>query len=70
MDTPDKPFWQSKRFLTAIATVGVVFFQDKLGIDVDPETVQAIVIAVAALILGDSCRGVGVKATPEGRGGK
>lgn len=63
MDPSEKGAAKSKRLYAAIATVVVVLVQDYFQIDVDPETIQNIVIAVAALILGDSCRGVGVKAT-------
>lgn len=65
MDPSQKGAMKSKRLWVAISTVAVVLFQDKLGVDVDPETIQNIVVAIAALILGDSCRGVGVRATPD-----
>ena len=65
MDQSQKGMAKSKRLYAAIAAVIVVLFQDHLGLSLDPDQVQALIVVVVGLILGDSCRGVGVKATPD-----
>ncbi len=65
----EKPVWMSKRLIAAVASVLVILFKDTVGITLDPVEVQGIVVIIVGLIVGDSCRGVGVKATapPDGR---
>ena len=49
-----KSLWDSRRFWVAVAAVGAVVFQDKLGID--PEEVMKVIGIGVAWIVGDSVR--------------
>lgn len=47
--------WKSRRVWIAVAGVAVACAQT-LGVDVDPETVQYVVLLAASWIVGDSLR--------------
>jgi hypothetical protein len=47
--------WKSRRVWVAIAGVAVAC-ADSLGITIDPETVQYVVLLAASWIVGDSLR--------------
>ena len=50
-----KSVWASRRVWVAVAGVAVAC-ADSLGVNVDPETVQYIVLLAASWIVGDSLR--------------
>lgn len=64
MNDEEKGWWTSKRFWVTTGLVLLVIFKDHLGIMIDPQEILAIVIPISALILGDSQRGIGVRACP------
>lgn len=46
--------FRSRRFWLAMAAVAVAVLNDGLGIDLDESTIQTVVLAIAAWIVGDS----------------
>ena len=63
MDPSEKGAVKSRRLWVTVGVVLFVLFRDQLGITIAPEELKAIVLPIVALILGDSCRGIGVRAT-------
>jgi hypothetical protein len=57
-----KPALTSRKFWVAVGTILAIILSDILGVDLEPETVVTVVVAVAAYILGESwVDGRGVK---------
>jgi hypothetical protein len=54
MENERKHWLLSRKFWIAIVTALTMILSDKLGLDIDPETIVAITLPVVAYILGES----------------